>query len=81
MTDQEILEKLTDIFRDILDDDNIVLTPETTAEDITDWDSANHVNIVVSTEMRFKVRFSGAEVEHLKNVGDFVKLVQRKMGG
>ena len=81
MTDQDILEKLTDIFRDILDDDDIVLTPETTAEDIKDWDSANHVNIVVSTEMRFKVRFSSAEVEHLKNVGDFVHLIQRKLGG
>ena len=79
MTDDEILARLDDIFRDILDDDSITLTPSITAADIADWDSANHVNIVVSVEMRFGIKFSNAEVEHLKDVGDFVDLIQHKL--
>ncbi|WFU45184.1 acyl carrier protein [Bradyrhizobium sp. CB82] len=50
-----------------------------TAEDVTGWDSANHINIVVSAEMRFKIKVSNAEIERLENVGDFVELIQRKM--
>jgi acyl carrier protein len=79
VTDEDVLLKLNEIFQDILDADDISLTRETTAEDIKDWDSANHINIVVSVEMRFKVRFTNAEVERLKNVGDFVDLIQAKL--
>jgi acyl carrier protein len=78
MTDADILARLTEIFRDVLDDDDIVLTRETTAEDVKDWDSANHINIVVSAEIRFKTKFTSVEVEALKNVGDLVDLIQRK---
>ena len=79
MTNDDILARLDDIFRDILDDDSITLTPSTTAADIADWDSANHVNIVVSAEMRFGIKFSNAEVEQLKDVGDFIGLIQHKL--
>ena len=79
MTDEDVLLKLNEIFQDILDEDDISLKRETTAEDLKDWDSANHINIVVSVEMRFKVRFTNAEVERLKNVGDFVDLIQAKL--
>lgn len=80
MTNDEIISELNAIFRDILDDDDIILSRATTAEDIKDWDSANHINIVVSVEMRFKIKFSSAEVERLHNVGDFVDLIQTKLG-
>lgn len=79
MTNEEVLRKLDEIFQDILDEDDIRLTPETTASDIKDWDSANHINIVVSVEGRFKIKFSNAEVERLKNVGDFIDLIQKKL--
>ena len=79
MTDDEILARLTEIFQDILDDDDIRLSPETTANDIKDWDSANHINLVVSTEMRFGVKFTNVDIEQLKNVGDFVALIQKKL--
>jgi acyl carrier protein len=79
VTDQEVLDRLTDIFRDVLDDDDLVLTPETTATDVAGWDSANHINIVVATEVRFKIRFTNGEIERLKNVGDFVQLIQHKL--
>jgi acyl carrier protein len=80
MTDAQILEAMTDIFRQIFDDDSIALTPSTTANDIPDWDSMNHVSIVVATEARFGVKFLTAEIEQLKNVGDFVALIRRKLG-
>jgi acyl carrier protein len=79
MTDEQILAGLTDIFRDILDDEDLTLTPKSTAADIKDWDSANHINIIVSTEMRFKIKFNSAEVERLKNVGDLISLTQKKL--
>jgi acyl carrier protein len=79
VTDSEILERLTDIFHDILDDESIVLHPETTAADIKDWDSANHINIVVAVEGRFGIKIRNAEVERLKDVGDFVALIHSKL--
>lgn len=79
MTKDEILEQLDAIFQDIFEDDDIRLTRETTANDVADWDSANHINLVVATEGRFRVRFSAAEVDTLKNVGDFVDLIARKL--
>lgn len=78
MTDKDVIDRLTNIFRDILDDDDLVLTPETTASDVSGWDSANHINIVVATEVRFKIRFTNGEIERLNNVGDFVALIQQK---
>ena len=67
------------IFRDVLDDETIDLKPTTTAKDIPEWDSFNHVNIIVSSEMKFGVKFTTADVERLHNVGDFVTLVQKRL--
>ena len=79
MDKREITEKLTGIFQDVFDDEAIVLTPETTAEDIEDWDSANHINIVVATEAAFGIKFKSAEIEELNNVGDFIAMIERKL--
>ena len=78
MTDEAILEQLTEIFHNVFDDDSIVLTPETTADDVAEWDSMNHVSLIVAAESHFGVKFQTAEVEDLKNVGDFVKLIAKK---
>ena len=80
MNNDEIFARLTDIFRDVLDADDIELTPQTTARDIPDWDSANHINLIVATEMRFGIKFSNAEVEHFANVGDLVAMIRKKRG-
>ncbi len=80
MNNSEILDRLTEIFRDVLDDDDIILTPDTSGQDIPDWDSANHINLIVATEIRFAVKFTSVEVERLGNVGDFVALIQKKLG-
>lgn len=79
MTDAEILQKLTGIFRDVFDDDSLVLTEQTTADDVDEWDSFNHINIIVATEAGFRIKFQTAEIEGLKNVGHLVALIQRKL--
>jgi acyl carrier protein len=81
MTEQEILQELSAVFRDVFDDETIALRPETTAEDIDGWDSQAHVTLVVATEVRFGIRFRTAELESLRNVGDFVRLIVSKGAG
>lgn len=80
MEENAIYAKLTEIFRDIFDDDDIVLTPETTAADIPEWDSFNHVNIMVACEAAFGIRFKGSELEELRNVGELVHVIEQKLG-
>ncbi|VVE27438.1 acyl carrier protein [Pandoraea capi] len=79
MTDTEILNALTDIFRDIFDDDTVVITPQSSAADFDAWDSLSNVNIMVATEMRFGVRFKTSEVEGLKNVGELMALIRKQL--
>lgn len=79
MTEQEIFEELSAVFRDVFDDETIALRPETTADDIDGWDSQAHVTLVVATEMRFGIKFRTAELESLRNVGDFVRLIQARL--
>ena len=78
MKQSEIYEKLTAIFRDILDEEDLVLTPELNASDIAAWDSFNHVNIIVATEAAFGIKFKSSEVEELKNVGELVSLIEAR---
>ena len=79
METASIYRQLTEIFRDVFDDDSIELTPETTAADIHDWDSANHINLIVAIEVRMKIKFKTIEVESLHNVGNLVSLVEQKL--
>ena len=76
----EILSRATDIFRDIFDDDELVITDETTAADIEDWDSLEQINILVAMEREFGVKFSVGEVEGLANVGEMLDLIESKVG-
>lgn len=78
MTEADILSGLTDIFRETFDDESIELTKDTTADDIDRWDSFNHINILVAAEERFKIKFQTAEIEGLKNVGEFIHLIEQK---
>jgi acyl carrier protein len=79
MTDAEIYDELNVVFRQVLEDDTIELTPATTAEDVEGWDSMNHIFIVVELEKRFGVKFQAAEMEELKNVGELATLVEQKL--
>ncbi len=79
MDEAKIYARLNEIFRDIFDDDDIVLTPDTTAADIPEWDSFNHVNISVACETAFGIKFKAAELEELKNVGELVRVIKEKL--
>jgi acyl carrier protein len=71
-------KQLTEIFRDLFDDESIILTPDTTAADIPDWDSLHHINLIVAVEGRFGIKFKTAELEVLHNVGDLAGLIEQK---
>lgn len=75
MTEDQIYEALNEVFRDVFDDDEIEVYAETTAEDIEDWDSLEHINLVVAVEKRFDVKFSMGEVTGMKNVGEMVGII------
>jgi acyl carrier protein len=76
MTDDEILQKLTRILRDLLMDDSITLTMETRREDVPGWDSFAYINFIVALEMEFGVKFKVSDVESFENVGAIVKQTQ-----
>ncbi len=77
MTAEQILKDLEEIFRDNFDDDDIVLTRETTADDIEDWDSLEQINLLTTIGKKYGVKFSIDDVKGLANVGDMVDLVLR----
>ncbi len=80
MSRDEIYARLNQIFRDMFSDDSIVLTPNTTASDIEEWDSVSHITIIVAVEVEFGVKFKTGEVESLKNIGEMVAIIERKLG-
>ena len=73
-----ILEKIQLILRDIFDDENLVVTAETTATDVEDWDSFSQMQIVMGIENMFLIKFSTDEVIGFKNIGDLVKAIEKK---
>jgi acyl carrier protein len=79
MQEQEIYNELTPIFRDLFDDESLVLTPSLTAAEVPEWDSFNHINLIVAIEARFKIKFHTAELEQLHTVGHLVQLIQSKL--
>lgn len=75
----DILAELTPIFREVFDDDTIIITELTTADDIDAWDSLSHMNMVMAIEIKFGVRFALGELPTLRNVGDLVDLTAKKL--
>jgi len=78
MQQTEILSKLTTVFRDVFDEDELTITPETTAKDIAGWDSFAHINLIVATEASFHVKFKTSEIESLRDVGHLAAVLQEK---
>lgn len=78
MTEPEVYERLTPIFREVFADDELVVRPELTASDVPDWDSMTHVRLILSVEREFRIRFPAADVSNLNNVGDLVALISRR---
>jgi len=78
MTEEEIYQKLTAIFRDVFDNDDLVARPDLTADEVPDWDSLSHVRLILTVVREFRTQFSAAEIAELKNVGDLATLLRRK---
>lgn len=76
MAREEIASVLQEIFRDIFDDDTIVLTETMTADDIEDWDSLMNINIVNAIEDKYDIEFLIEDIVKLRNVGDFITLIE-----
>lgn len=77
MNEQQIFDAVQNIFRDNFDDDSLVLTRETTADDIEDWDSLEQINLLTAMEKKFGLKFRLDDVRDLKNVGDLLDLIER----
>lgn len=79
MDRKEIFEKLTEIFRDVMDNDEIVLEENTTAEDIEEWDSLAHIQLIEKIEGVFGLKFSAKEMMSWEDVGEFVDSIIEKL--
>ena len=75
----DIKAKLQEVFRDVFDDESIVIFEEMTAEDIEEWDSLKQVQLIVASEQVFNITFKTEEVMDLKNVGEFITLIRSKL--
>jgi acyl carrier protein len=78
MTDADVYAKLTPVFRDVFDDDELVVHSQLTASDVPEWDSMSHIRLVLTVEKAFGTRFAASEVAGLENVGEFVSLIKRR---
>jgi acyl carrier protein len=76
--ENSIIDRVTDTARMIFDNDDLVLTRGTTAQDVEGWDSLTHINLIVALEREFKIKFTTAEVTGMKNVGELSDLIARK---
>ena len=78
MTGNEIFARLNEVFRDVFDDDSIVVKPATTADDIEDWDSLEHITLISAVEKEFGMKFKMGEISSMKNVGEMVDIIKSR---
>ena len=78
-TFEQVLAELNDVFKDVFDNDSISLTYETSASDVPDWDSLNHIELVVAVEKHFKIKFNFAELQKFQNVGQMCDNIVLKL--
>lgn len=80
MRKEEVFEKLNEVFRDVFDDEDITVTEATTADDIEDWDSLEHINLLAAVEQEFGMKFNMGQVVSMKNVGEMAEIIMSKIG-
>lgn len=79
MNTEEIIRQVNDIFIEVLDNPDIKIGYETTSQDVEEWDSLNHIQLVVAIEKHFKIRFTSAEIINFKNVGEMCNAIKTKL--
>ncbi len=80
MSREELFEKLNEVFRDVFDDEDITVTDVTTADDIEEWDSLEHINLMSAVEQEFGIKFSMGQIVTMKNVGEMANIILEKLG-
>ena len=73
-----IYARLSEVFRNVFDEDSLQVTPQLSAKDVVGWDSLAHIRLLLSVEREFRIRFSTAEIGKLQNVGDLVALIESR---
>jgi len=79
MQQSEIYSKLTEVFHDVFDDPSIVIGPETTAADVSAWDSLNYINLMIAVMAEFNIKFQTSDLEQIHNVGAMVDAIEKKL--
>ncbi len=79
MTVQDVLSQFNEIFIDVLDDEDIKLNLETTADDVEEWDSLSHIQLIVAIENKYDIRFTASEMESYRNVGEMCNGILNKL--
>lgn len=77
----DIRNELQEIFRKVFFDEELVIFDEMTSEDVEDWDSLSHINLITEIEKHFNVEFTTEEMMEAKNVGEFIGYIEEKLGG
>ena len=79
MERNETLQKVNEVFIEILDNENIKLQDTTTAADVEEWDSLTHIQLIVAIEKKFGIRFTSKEIQSWKNVGEMLDSISAKV--
>lgn len=79
MSRNEVTDKLQEIFRDVFDDETIVLFDDMTSDDVEEWDSLSHINLISDIEAQFGIKFTTEEIIGMKNVGEFISIIEGKL--
>lgn len=78
MDPREIFTRLNRVFQEVFDDRTIRVTPQTTADDIEDWDSLEHITLISAVEREFRMKFKMGEISSMKNVGEMAKIIAQR---
>jgi len=75
----DLTERLTNVFRTVFDNDTIELKPELTADDVDEWDSLSHINLMIAIELEFDIEFAQSEIQNFANVGELMANIEAKL--
>jgi len=76
----DITDQLTNVFREVFDNETINLWDEMTADDVDEWDSLSHVNLMIAVELAFGIEFTQSEIQNFANVGELKQSIENKLG-
>ena len=76
----DIREKLTNLFKEVFDEETLVLSDDMTADDVDAWDSLSHINLMIAIELAFDIEFKQSEIQNFANVGELILGIEQKLG-